>query len=73
MQIQLQAISRKSGSLRKAITDDLRRRDHEILLVKEIKNLERRRGCPKSLEEDYQAQSTCLGFKFEHACCSSHC
>ena len=36
MQIQMQAICRRSQSLRKAITDDLTRRPHKELIVQEI-------------------------------------
>jgi hypothetical protein len=47
MQIQLQAFSRKSGSLRKAITDDLAKRGHDVLTVGEVLNLERKPGWSK--------------------------
>src|SRR5262245_44276328 len=47
MQIQLQAFCRKCRSLRKAITDDLTRREHEVLVVQKILDNERNPGWSK--------------------------
>jgi hypothetical protein len=47
MQIQLQAHCRRSVSLRKAITDDLTRREHEVLRVEAKKNIDRKPGWAK--------------------------
>lgn len=47
MQIQLQAFSRKTESLRKAITDDLAKRGHEVLILEEFLNLKRKPGWSK--------------------------
>jgi hypothetical protein len=47
MQVQLQAFSRKTESLRKAITDDLENYSHEVLFVKEKLNPERKSGWSK--------------------------
>lgn len=47
MQIQLQAFSRKTASLRKAITHDLSRRAHAELTVKEVLNRDRKPGWAK--------------------------
>lgn len=47
MQIQLQAIGRKPTSLRKAITDDLKKNGHELLTIEEDRNHERNPGWAK--------------------------
>jgi hypothetical protein len=47
MQIQLQAFSRKKESLRKAVMDDLVNREHEVLVVKQVQNPERKPGWSK--------------------------
>jgi hypothetical protein len=55
MQIQLQAFSRKgsrSDSLRKAITDDLLRREHELLAIKEVLKAARKPGWAKVTGND---------------------
>ena len=52
MQIQLQAFSRKKESLRKTITDDLLNQGHDVLVVKQVLNLERRPGWSKITGKD---------------------
>jgi hypothetical protein len=47
MQIQLQAFSRRPMSLRKAITDDLTSREHEVLHVEAKKSIDRKPGWAK--------------------------
>ena len=47
MQIQLQAFGRKSISLRKAITDDLNKYEHEMLRIEEMRNPDRNPGWAK--------------------------
>jgi hypothetical protein len=47
MQIQLQAFCRRPVSLRKAITDDLTRRGHEVLQVEAKKSVDRNPGWAK--------------------------
>lgn len=47
MQIQLQAFGRKSVSLRKAITDDLKKHEHDELRIEEMRNPDRNPGWSK--------------------------
>lgn len=47
MQVQLQAFSRRPGSLRQIIVNDLARAEHETLYVQEHKNPERKPGWAK--------------------------
>lgn len=42
MQIQMQAFGKRSGSLRRIITEDLARREHEVLYVREFLNIQLR-------------------------------
>ena len=47
MQVQLQAFGRKSTSLRKAITDDLKKHEHDVLQIEEMRNPDRNPGWAK--------------------------
>lgn len=47
MQVQLQAFARKKTSLRKAITEDLKSVEHEVLTLHETRNPERNPGWAK--------------------------
>jgi len=49
MQIQMQAFAKRSGSLRRIITEDLARREHEVLCVREFLNVQRSKGWAKVL------------------------
>ena len=68
MQIQLQAFGRRKDSLRTAITTDLVAHDHDVLLVKEHKNRDRKpgwakisgRGLPGALNVEWDASAQML-------------
>ncbi|MCA9054886.1 MAG: hypothetical protein KDA75_13685 [Planctomycetaceae bacterium] len=47
MQVQLQAFSRKTESLRQVIVNDLADKGHDVLYVQEFKNVERKPGWAK--------------------------
>ena len=68
MQIQLEAFGRRQGSLRKAITDDLSSRGHEVLAVDKKVDLDRKpgwakisgRGLPGTLNIEWDASAHML-------------